>query len=567
MLRDEYPRYNLIRPSWQSLNGVWQCEVADFSDKDAVYYLSQELSGNIVVPFSAGSKISEFASYAPIKSIWCKRTFSVQKSQLGGVILLNFGAVDYCAEVYVNGTLATVHKGGYTPFSVDISALCHEGSNFLVVNAKDDTEDMTIPCGFQYKVHSKNCHPQVVGIWQSVWLEFTSRNYVLDVRPTAIVEKQTIMLEGNIVGDCDGYIMVKITQNNQVVANYRFVQKNHYLLTCPIKTQLKLWNILDANIYNVEFLLYSKSGVLQDKIHTYTAFRTIKFVENKLMLNNTHTIIRAIKTTSFYKDSYYTAHSAGTIKQELVNAVSLGYNAIIPTQKIAEPLFLSLCDKLGIMVISNFPTEHLDHKSSASKLAVHTEWLAVLARDYGHPCIVVWNPISSGSYDGDLNYNLMMETKTRDPNRLFMDNSNGLQFNTEIYAKTISATNRNDFLAHVFTPYNGTFLDDKAEAKLYASNNKLLSRTALKQLPLFVSFGKGMLAQKLTPETEIEFLNMYEYMVAAIVSANGCGFAFDMLFDTGNMQWGVYNENMECKLSKKGKNEFQRINSLYFNKT
>ncbi len=566
MLREDYPRYNLIRPSWLSLNGVWQCEVADFCEKGVVHYLSEQLSGNIVVPFSAGSRASEFPSYEPIKSIWYKRTFPIKKQQLNGTILLNFGAVDYEADIYVNGTHIFTHKGGFTPFSLDISSLCFAGDNFLVVNAKDNPEDTTIPCGLQYNANSEFCHPQTVGIWQSVWLEFTSRSYVFDIRPTALQEKKAIVLEGNIVGDCSGTIMVKITQANQVIANYQFKQKQHYLLTCPITTPLKLWNVLDANLYNIELILVSKEGTIQDKIHTYTAFRTVAFVDNMLMLNNKHTIIRAIKTTSFYKDSFYTAYNAGTIKQELVNAVSLGYNAIIPSQKIAEPLFLACCDKLGLMIIPNYPTANLNYELSATKQAIHSQWLEVLQRDYGHPCIVIWNPIACGSFKGDLNYNLMMETKTRDKIRLFMDNTNGLQFNTELYAKTINTTERNDFLAHLLTPYNGTLLDPKAEAKLYATHNNLLPQSALKQLPLFVSFGTGMLKSKLTKEEELEFLQKYEFIVSAIIATNGCGFAFDMLFDAGTMQWGIFNENMECKLSKHGKNELQRINSLYFNK-
>ncbi|MFI3229093.1 MAG: hypothetical protein R3Y23_02880 [Bacillota bacterium] len=568
MLRDEYPRYNLIRPSWQSLNGTWQCEVADFDPKSAVYYLSNDLPNSISVPFSAGCQSSGFACYKPIRSIWYRRTFVVPKKHLSGAILLHFGAVDNRAEVYINGTLALVHKGGYTPFSADISALCHEGNNFIVVNALDSDSDSTMPSGYQFKQNAKECHPQIVGIWQSVWLEFATKSYFYDMRPTALCEKKAILLEGNITNPTEnGTIIVKITQDNVEVAAYQFKQQAHYILTCPINIPLKFWNILDSHLYNIEATMYAPDGSVQDKIYTYTAFRSIQFDRDKFMLNGKHTIIKGVKACAFYKSSYYTAHSAGTLKQGLINAVSLGYNTIVISEKVPEPLFLHFCDKLGIMVIPTYPTANLDYDAIGTKKALHSEWLEVLSRDYGHPCIVCWNPITSGKFDGDLNYNLMIETKTRDRSRPYIDNSSGLQFNTEMYAKALNITDRDKFLAHLYTPYNGVFLDDKAEAKLYAKHPKLLKRSALKQLPMLISsFGRGIVKPIMTEEDEKEFLDHYEFMVSSMIIAKSCGFVFDMLYDTGNMQWGIYNSDMNCKFSKEGRDELQRINSLYFNK-
>src|SRR5205807_2341815 len=137
------------------------------------------------------------------RACWYRRTFEAAPPQNGGRLLLHFGAVDFCAAVWVNGCLVTRHEGGYTPFSADLTDhLTAAGPQVVVVRAEDDPFDLGKPRGkqdWQLEPHSI-WYPRTTGIWQTVWLEWVAATWLGQIRWTPCLERWELGVEARLAG-------------------------------------------------------------------------------------------------------------------------------------------------------------------------------------------------------------------------------------------------------------------------------------------------------------------------------------------------------------------------------
>src|ERR1043165_1565692 len=169
-----YPRPQLQRNEWTSLNGSWRFL---FDDGKQFKHPSEIKSWplSIVVPFPPESKASGISDVGFHCVCWYERDFEVKPDHRR--LILHFGAVDYSARVWVNGHEVARHEGGHTPFWADITPALHAGGRQTVtVMAADDPADLTKPRGKQdwkLEPHSIWYH-RISGIWQTVWLESVS---------------------------------------------------------------------------------------------------------------------------------------------------------------------------------------------------------------------------------------------------------------------------------------------------------------------------------------------------------------------------------------------------------
>src|SRR5215210_137538 len=139
-----YPRPQLRRASWESLNGAWDFRL----DPQALFKRPTEVTFDttISVPFAPETVASGIGDRGLYKACWYRRQVTIAPPSPGERIVLHFGAVDFEATVWVNGTLATTHTGGYTPFSVDIAPYLKDGDRQeIVVRAYDDPHDLQQP--------------------------------------------------------------------------------------------------------------------------------------------------------------------------------------------------------------------------------------------------------------------------------------------------------------------------------------------------------------------------------------------------------------------------------------
>src|SRR5579871_3231530 len=108
----EYPRPQLVRQKWQTLNGHWQFAAAQADEKPPI---GKNLDGRILVPFPVESALSGVGK--PITRIWYRRKLTIPPDWKGQRIVLHFGAVNWVAKVWLNGKELGEHKGGYDAFS------------------------------------------------------------------------------------------------------------------------------------------------------------------------------------------------------------------------------------------------------------------------------------------------------------------------------------------------------------------------------------------------------------------------------------------------------------------
>ena len=185
MPRAEHPFPQFVREDWTSLNGTWDFAF-DFncSGLERGFGKSTEFPDKILVPFCPESKLSGIGYTDFIPAVWYHRTINITSEQLKGKVYLHFGAVDYECLVFVNGTEAGSHKGGYVSFALEISSLLKEGETILWFNARDDTRSPMQPIGKQSdRYYSYACsYTRTTGIWQTVWLEFTPQSHIRSVQ-------------------------------------------------------------------------------------------------------------------------------------------------------------------------------------------------------------------------------------------------------------------------------------------------------------------------------------------------------------------------------------------------
>ena len=166
----EYPRPQMVRPDWKNLNGLWDYAI---TPKDAAS-MPETADGQILVPFCVESSLSGVGKRVSGDQLLWYRTSLVKPAKWDGrKTILHFDAVDWSAEIYINGKQIASHTGGFTAFSVDVTEYLSDTPSELVVKVWDPTDDpaYSIPRGKQISDPNGIWYTPVTGIWQSVWME------------------------------------------------------------------------------------------------------------------------------------------------------------------------------------------------------------------------------------------------------------------------------------------------------------------------------------------------------------------------------------------------------------
>ena len=396
-----YPRPQLVREEWMSLNGPWRFTFDNerrFEDpSDPISW-----SAEILVPYPPESQASGIGDRGFHRCCWYQRDFTVLPTS--GRTLLHFGAVDYRAKVWVNGSLVVEHEGGHTPFSADISrALKQDGQQVVTVWAEDDPLDLAKPRGkqdWQLEPHSI-WYPRTTGIWQSVWLEQVSHTYISKVRWTPHFDGFEIGCETFIVGDLQDGLTVeaRILHGGKVLADDRYKiiggeAHRKISLSDPgiddSRNEL-LWSPERPTLLDAEITLRNGDVVL-DRIRSYTALRSAHVNRDRFMLNGRPYPLRMVLDQGYWPDTLLTAPSDDALRRDVELAKAMGFNGVRKHQKIEDPRYLYWADKLGLLVWEEMPSAY-----RFSPLAIRRmvkEWGEVIERDYSHPCIITWVPFN-----------------------------------------------------------------------------------------------------------------------------------------------------------------------------
>ncbi len=388
--RPEYPRPQFVRKEWINLNGLWGFEMDPaMSGKERGLLKKNIFDQKILVPFCPESVLSGIGHTDFMNAVWYKKTFELPSTWKQGKTLLHIGACDYETEVWVNGTLAGTHIGGYTPFSLDITKYL-EAMNAIVICAKDDVRSANQPAGKQSAQYaSHGCmYTRTTGIWQTVWLEHVPVAYIKQVKYTPDIDTATLYIEAEC--ECSDGMTLSAESFFEDYPTGRATAVVHgSLAMLALKlSDLRLWDIGSPNLYTL------KLSLGDDHAESYFGMRSVSFHDKKFYLNHRSVFQRLVLDQGFYPDGIYTAASDEILKRDIELSMAMGFNGARLHQKVFEPRFLYYCDLYGYMVWDEMGNWGLDMTRPAATRAYTSEWLEVLLRDYNHPAIIGWCPFN-----------------------------------------------------------------------------------------------------------------------------------------------------------------------------
>ena len=397
----EYPRPQLVRDDWTSLNGQWQ-----FAFDDANHHKLPsdpiEWTHEITVPFAPESTASGIGDQGFHPSVWYRREFQVDGGE--GRVILHFGAVDYQARVWVNERLVAQHEGGHTPFSADItSALRGSGANVVTVHVVDDPHDLAKPRGKQdwlVEPHSI-WYPRTTGIWQTVWLERVAATRIERLRWTPYFDGYEIGCEIFAVGEIvdDLFVEVKLWHGDNLLSDdyYKLVghEANRKIaLSDPgiddSRNEL-LWSPERPTLINAELTLRHNGKVL-DRVKSYTALRSVAITRDRFMLNGRPYPLKLVLDQGYWPDTLMTAPNDEALRRDVELTQAMGFNGVRKHQKIDDPRYLYWADRMGLLVWEEMPSAYRFSPKAITRLV--REWTEAIERDYSHPCIIVWVPFN-----------------------------------------------------------------------------------------------------------------------------------------------------------------------------
>jgi beta-galactosidase/beta-glucuronidase len=396
-----YPRPQLERADWTSLDGRWRFR---FDDEKAFGHPREiaEWPLRIVVPFPVESEASGIGDRGFHQACWYQRDF--EASAEGGRILLHFGAVDYRAKVWINDMHVINHEGGHTPFTIDIThALDPSGRQMLTVYVEDDPHELTKPRGkqdWQLEPHSI-WYPRTTGIWQPVWLERVSRTYIEKIRWTPYVEGFAINFEARVIGDPldDLSIEVALWHGDKLLArdHYFVIEREvdrRIILSDPgiddYRNEL-LWSPERPQLIDARIVLRCGDRVI-DEIRSYTALRSVAVLRDRFMLNGRPYLLRLVLDQGYWPDTLLAAPDDAALRKDVELAKAMGFNGVRKHQKIENPRYLYWADRLGLLVWEEMPSAYRFTRTAIKRLV--REWSDVIERDYSHPCVIVWVPFN-----------------------------------------------------------------------------------------------------------------------------------------------------------------------------
>lgn len=454
--RPEHPRPDFERSNWINLNGEWQFEIdIGKSGFEKGWATGRDFGQKIIVPFPPESVLSGLGVTDFMESVWYRRFFGLPESWLDKRVLLHFGAVDYETKVYVNGRQVVQHRGGYTPFTCDISDAVRVGDNELVVWARDECRSKLQASGKQsHRLESYGCfYTRVTGIWQTVWLESVPHIYVQSFRLTTDPNHGKVFVRACVVGRGKRFsLSMMASEGREAIAE---IDGTFYRSPAELVLALpssRVWSPQDPYLYRLRLQLSSGDNLV-DTVDSYFGLRDIHVVDNRLLLNNKTRFLRLVLDQGYYREGVYTAPSDDALKHDVEISKAMGFDGARLHQKIFEPRFLYWADNLGYVVVEEFPDWGADISQSSAREALLDEWIEVVQRDFNHPCVIVWTPFNEktfaiGDQCADFIRRIVRLTRLSDPTRPIIDSSGRTHVETDIYDVHDYEQNGDRFRSH-----------------------------------------------------------------------------------------------------------------------
>lgn len=449
-----------------------------FPELKEKYWKESEATVNtkkpINVPFAFQCPASGWGDNAAHEVLWYETILPDLRTQpeveAGHRVLLRFGAVDYEAQVWVNGQSVGGHRGGHVPFDVDVTDAMQGRESKLVLRVRDSPSDLEQPRGKQYWAPTPESifYTPTSGIWQNVWTEVVPRVRIGDSSAGTVLTSNDIEsgvlkaniavlgrraggqygveLEGSIGGVVVGTTKVNLPKDKDyanIELNLRASDEKRKEFSADLtkdapldnsrawKDGLALWSPDHPLLYDLKIRLLDSAGRVLDEVVTYTGMRNIdwKRGDGTFRLNDEPLFQILNLDQGYWPETGLTPPGPDSLKADVELAKKMGFNGCRKHQKVEDPIFLYWADKLGYLVWGEIANAY--EFSAEYVKRFDQEWTEAVKRDINHPSVIVWTPVNESWAYPNLRDNVEQRnhirslywlTKSLDPTRPINDN-------------------------------------------------------------------------------------------------------------------------------------------------
>ena len=340
----EYPRPQLQRDSYLCLNGTWEYAILPASEPLNVY------QGGILVPFSPEAMLSGVEKrVTPDDALYYRKIFSVESSFLQDITLLHFTAVDYYCEVRLNGRLLGSHKGGFLPFSFDVSEAIRPGQNELTLTVLDPTDTSYIARGKQVSNPGSIWYTSQSGIWGTVWMESVTKGYVEDLLIVPDIDRAVVEITVKSIAPT---ARLTVKDGSNTVAETSGDAGTTFTISIP---EMKLWSPESPHLYDLTIEVINSNGFVADTVTSYFGMRKFHVGKDaqgisRLWLNNEPYFHNGVLDQGYWPDGLLTPPTDQAMIDDIRLLRDMGFTMVRKHIKIEPLRWYYYCDKMGILV-------------------------------------------------------------------------------------------------------------------------------------------------------------------------------------------------------------------------
>ncbi|MGN1077046.1 MAG: glycoside hydrolase family 2 protein [Candidatus Gallimonas sp.] len=565
--RMEYPRPHFVRNNWQSLNGEWDF-CFDDEEKGTVkeYYCDFPAERKINVPFSYQSAASGVNLKEMHEVMWYKKEFV--STLCGKHILLNFNAVDYSAEVWLNGKYLGSHTGGYTAFSFDVSDYLQK-NNILVVKVTD-RYDTAQPRGKQFWLPKPNrCwYHATSGIWQSVWLEEIGQAYIEYALMTPDIDRSLVEMTFHVAHHADAIRITAFYKGRKVKEQQETITGKRTNVVFKLKEEdsideLHYWDVANPNLYDVTLELLC-DGKVEDFVQTYFGMRKISVQGDEILLNNAPLYQKLVLDQGYWDDSDLTPPSAESLEQDICYSMQMGFNGARKHQKIEDPYYYYYADRLGFLVWGEMPSAYCFCADEMKN--IQSQYEEAVVQLFNHPSVIAFVPMNESwgvrkllcdARQKSFVKSMYYFTKALDPSRLVCANDGWEQ------------VEETDFIGiHDYAPDGNSFPEKYVKENLgdvFPMKRRLMGYgERYRNVPVIMTEYGGIALKSegavsfvnreeshdwgyVADDTTEDFIKRFENLASAVKKCSFSGFCYTQLTDVKQEINGLLNKRHEPK--------------------